>query len=117
MADPSAPRSREAGLDERADPAFRLRAIEEGCHGREPGLTHFAHALHRLQSVQSAWNVCEVGEFPSAILASGVSNQIFREQLSVSCERRESRVCRAEVEGVEALFPLRASTRSADPSA
>jgi hypothetical protein len=54
---------------------------------------------------------------PSAILASGASNQKPREQLSVSCERRESRARRAEEERAEALFPLRATTKSADPSA
>jgi hypothetical protein len=30
---------------------------------------------------------------------------------SVSCERRESRARRAEEEGAEALFPLRATTK------
>ncbi len=80
-----APRiARAAVLDERTSRhAFRLRVSEE-----DSGL-------------------------PSAILASGASNQTLREQLKSSCERRESRARRAEEERAEVLFPPRATTKSA----
>ena len=40
--------------DEASRHAFHLRASEEVCDGQELGLTHLAHALHRLQRTQSA---------------------------------------------------------------
>ena len=41
-----------------------------------------------------------------------------REQLpNPSCERRESRARRAEEKGAEAFFPLRATTKEAEPCA
>jgi hypothetical protein len=64
---------------ERADTHFVCER-----YGQELGLTHLANPLHRMQRVQSAWNVCEVGGFQArpgsraAVLDEGASRHAFR---------------------------------------
>jgi hypothetical protein len=89
----------------RGDLLFVHQRRRVWCDGQEPGLTHLADALHRMQHVQSAGKVCEVGGYPARSARATKSGGVqwlrqpaimHRPQSRASAVPRSERAIRAE---------------------